>query len=216
MPKPTFFNLPEEKRMLIIDTCLETFACNAYDKASLSKIVVKAGIAKGSMYQYFDDKEELYAYLIDFASKKKLAYINALLEANDDFFLLYKEVIFLAARFDMSNPLYSSFLYSVGKNSHNPNASKQLMGSSIAFIENLLKQAYDKGQIRQDVNLKIASFIIGYLSVDIGEYIGDQFSFSYQSVLKSGNARLPVTNDQIENVLDELIRFLKHAIAKNL
>jgi AcrR family transcriptional regulator len=61
MPKPTFFNLPEAKRLLIIDTSLEEFASNTYDKASLSQIVLKAGIAKGSMYQYFNDKEELYA-----------------------------------------------------------------------------------------------------------------------------------------------------------
>jgi len=214
MPKQTFFNLPVEKRTHIIDTSLEEFAFNAYDKASLSKIVDKANIAKGSMYQYFEDKEELYTYLVQFTSERKLSYVNAALKTGqDDFFQLYKNVIFVAARFDIEYPLYSSFLYSVGKDTHNPALSKEIMYSSVAFIKSLLEDAYAKGQIRKGVKLDLAAFIISYLSVDIGEYISEKYNYSYLSVLKSKSGNLPVTDSQLSAELDELIDFFRRGIA---
>ena len=99
MPKQTFFNLPSEKRALIIEAAIEEFAVHGFQKASINKIVDKASIAKGSVYQYFENKEELYSYLVESASGKKLAYINKELEtASDDFFQIYKRIIFLSAR----------------------------------------------------------------------------------------------------------------------
>lgn len=76
MPKPTFFNLPEEKRQRIVELATEEFAANLYHAASLSRIVERAGIAKGSIYQYFDDKMDLYIYIFGLAAEKKLAYVQ--------------------------------------------------------------------------------------------------------------------------------------------
>ena len=64
MPKPTFENLPDAKRELIIQLAAEEFAAHAYRQASLSRIVARAGIAKGSVYQYFDNKLDLYRWLM--------------------------------------------------------------------------------------------------------------------------------------------------------
>lgn len=76
MPKETFLNLPEAKRQRIIDVALEEFAGHTYHRASLSRIVERAGIAKGSMYQYFDDKFDLYVYLMELGGQAKLKAIN--------------------------------------------------------------------------------------------------------------------------------------------
>ena len=58
MPKQTFFNLPEDKRENLINIAIEEFAENDYQTASISRIVANAGIAKGSFYQYFENKED--------------------------------------------------------------------------------------------------------------------------------------------------------------
>jgi hypothetical protein len=143
------------------------------------------------------------------ASAEKLSYVKSVLSSEQgEFFRLYKEIIFAAARFDMEHPLYSSFLYSVGKDSHNPALAKMIMTSSISFVKYLLGEAHKKGQIRKDVDLDFAAFIISYLSVDVGEYIADKYNYSYLSVLKSSAGTLPVTDDQLSKVLDELIDLL--------
>ena len=71
MPKPTFLNLKEEKQKDFIHTCLEEFSQHPFGEASISKIVQELGIAKGSIYQYFEDKSDLYHYLIEISLDRK-------------------------------------------------------------------------------------------------------------------------------------------------
>ena len=69
MPKDTFFNLLQEKQLRILDISVEEFYQQGYEKASISRIVDTAGIAKGSFYQYFEGKEDLFRYIVQLARK---------------------------------------------------------------------------------------------------------------------------------------------------
>ncbi len=63
MPKKTFYNLPESKRSRLLQAAYAEFARHGYEGASITRLVKHLGIAKGSVYQYFADKRELYHYL---------------------------------------------------------------------------------------------------------------------------------------------------------
>jgi len=67
MPKQTYFNLPEDKQKRILDCAVDEFAEQGYRAASISRIVAAAGIAKGSFYQYFGGKEDIYGHVVDYA-----------------------------------------------------------------------------------------------------------------------------------------------------
>ena len=64
MPKDTFYRLPEEKRDRIMDAAMAEFQRVSYEDASINKIIKSAGISRGSFYQYFEDKEDLFFYII--------------------------------------------------------------------------------------------------------------------------------------------------------
>ena len=64
-----FFELPEEKRLSIINAGFEVFSKSEYKKASTEDIAVKAGISKGLLFYYFHDKKTLYLFLYDHAEK---------------------------------------------------------------------------------------------------------------------------------------------------
>ena len=68
MPSNTFLNLPDDKRERIISAALEEFANNDFRNASITRMVRSLGIAKGSVYQYFKDKKDLYLYLLVFVT----------------------------------------------------------------------------------------------------------------------------------------------------
>lgn len=51
----------------IINCALEEFSKHNYEKASTNSIVKAAGVSRGLMYHYFDDKKELYDFLIEFS-----------------------------------------------------------------------------------------------------------------------------------------------------
>ena len=78
MPKETFFNLSEDKRARIETVAIEEFAENSLNSASVNTIVSKAGIAKGSFYQYFENLEDLYQHILKIAQKRKLGLISSL------------------------------------------------------------------------------------------------------------------------------------------
>ena len=64
LPKQTFFNLPGHKREHVIRCAVSAFARQGYKQASISRIVADAGIAKGSFYQYFEGKDDLFIHIV--------------------------------------------------------------------------------------------------------------------------------------------------------
>jgi AcrR family transcriptional regulator len=65
MPTETFYNLPDDKKNKIILAAKHEFTENVLLKARVSNIIKRAGIPRGSFYQYFEDLEDLYYFVID-------------------------------------------------------------------------------------------------------------------------------------------------------
>jgi len=59
-------NMGEEKRNRIINSALEEFSKNSFEKASTNNIVKKAGISKGLLFHYFNSKQELFDKLEEY------------------------------------------------------------------------------------------------------------------------------------------------------
>ena len=82
MPKQTFHKLNPDKKKALMSACFSEFANYSFAEASISRIVKSLGIAKGSIYQYFEDKQELYEFLIDESIQRKYAILNFVLNRN--------------------------------------------------------------------------------------------------------------------------------------
>ncbi|KUG04584.1 transcriptional regulator, tetr family [hydrocarbon metagenome] len=78
MPKETFFNLPESKRTRIIDAAIDEFSKSHYSNVTIDNIVKNAEIPKGSFYQYFQNKDDLYVYLFTELGDTKIALFEQL------------------------------------------------------------------------------------------------------------------------------------------
>lgn len=64
MPTSTFFNLPPPKRDKLVDAAIAEFACKPYSEVSINRIIQAAEIPRGSFYQYFADKTDLFRYVL--------------------------------------------------------------------------------------------------------------------------------------------------------
>ncbi|KUK71918.1 MAG: TetR family transcriptional regulator [Clostridiales bacterium 38_11] len=62
--------IDEKKKIRIINSAMEEFSKNTYEQASTNKIVEKAGISKGSLFNYFKSKQMLYEYLKIFSVRE--------------------------------------------------------------------------------------------------------------------------------------------------
>ncbi len=65
-PAPTRRRLPApQRRALILDAALRTFAANGYDGASMDEIATEAGISKAVVYDHVASKRDLYTQLLE-------------------------------------------------------------------------------------------------------------------------------------------------------
>ena len=65
MPTQTFFNLPPPKREKLLHAAVAEFARRPYGEVSISRIIQAAEIPRGSFYQYFADKTDLFRHVIE-------------------------------------------------------------------------------------------------------------------------------------------------------
>jgi len=120
MPKQTFFNLPEDKRNTLIEAAEKEFSQVPLLKASVANIIKMAGIPRGSFYQYFENIEDLYMYLLDKETQKRKEYFNSLLKKH------HGDII------ETVTEMYSSFLVET------PDEEEQ------AFLQNVMLNVSNK------------------------------------------------------------------------
>lgn len=64
MVRPRFAKLAPEQQQKILRAAVDEFAAHGFHDASLNRIIEAAGISKGSLYYYFDGKDDLYVYAV--------------------------------------------------------------------------------------------------------------------------------------------------------
>ena len=69
MASLTFYNLPQEKKNRIIKAAVKEFSRVPLEKALISNIIKDADIPRGSFYQYFENIDDLFVYILDIISK---------------------------------------------------------------------------------------------------------------------------------------------------
>ncbi len=118
--KSTFERLPREKKQRIINACVNEFGSYSYEKSSTDRIIKKAGISKGGLYEYTSSKEELFLYIVKYGYERISAHLawEARHEGKElpasliDRMFLYAS---LAIDFYISNPKYVSLIVNTHK-----------------------------------------------------------------------------------------------------
>ena len=83
MPTETFFKLAEEKRKKIIEAGKDEFSSVSLDEASIKNIAEKAGIARGSFYQYFKSKKDLLFFILEENRETMEKKLNRIIKESD-------------------------------------------------------------------------------------------------------------------------------------
>jgi AcrR family transcriptional regulator len=78
MPRSTWANLDADRRGRVLEAAMAEFGRHGYSGGSLNVIAREAGVAKGSLFQYFDDKFDFFAHV---AEQTSLRVYDAMLPA---------------------------------------------------------------------------------------------------------------------------------------
>ncbi|MBM6614435.1 TetR family transcriptional regulator [Desemzia sp. RIT804] len=91
MPTKTFFNLSDAKRERLIDVATKEFSEKSLNEASINAIIKSASISRGSFYQYFENKEDLYFYIVKtIKSDSEELFKQELKKADGDIFVGFR------------------------------------------------------------------------------------------------------------------------------
>ena len=191
MPKPTFFNLPPEKREAIEAQAIREFGENTFERASLSKIVENCGIAKGSMYQYFEDKLDLYLYIVELAYAEKRRYVERAYAVPGDIFQVLEAYYRESLRFALEHPalhkVANKFWESRGQHL---DKTIDRYGHPGPATSGLFQDAMESGVVNGELDPEAVFFVyhaVGKALIDqFGEKVDSTFLCCVLDVLKYG------------------------------
>jgi len=113
--KKTFERIPEEKREKIIQACIEEFGEQGYEKSSTDRIIRKAGISKGGLYEYISSKRELFLYIVEYSYRALYDYLRKRIREEqidlpEDILERFRLVSSLAIDFYLAHPRFVSLI----------------------------------------------------------------------------------------------------------
>lgn len=168
MPKETFINLNEEKKKKIFDAAILEFSNRRFSEASINQVIKTAGIPRGSFYQYFDSKEDLYLYILTEIGKEKMEAARHLKEISPDadFFESYLHMLQNILSWAKSKPLYYQvgLLMDLDDSEFIKNIKASFPDEFQRFREQL-ELDKKRGLIRQEVNTDLVIDMIYTLNV---------------------------------------------------
>lgn len=136
MPLKTYFNLDQDKKDRIFHAGLLEFTYQDKNKASVNNIVRIANISKGSFYQYFQDKEDFYWFIVMGIFEGQLGIYNQLLEKYEGDIFLTEEAVFESFLSFLDDPKIRMLVKNVLLNNYLTLQSKLLQKGSTVYIEN--------------------------------------------------------------------------------
>ncbi|WP_017185201.1 TetR/AcrR family transcriptional regulator [Alkalibacillus haloalkaliphilus] len=177
MPK-SFHNLEKEKQQRIINAALQEFAEKGYEQASTNQIVKNAGIGKGMLFYYFNNKQELYDYLINYCfDLVQKGYVQQIDLSEPDFIERFRQASMSKLTFFDENPYVFNFLGVIMLtedellSSDTRNKIKQLQ--QIAF-DSIYKNI-DYSLFREDVDVQKAMDLIKWSMDGYREYMSQKY-----------------------------------------
>ncbi|MEW6241955.1 MAG: TetR/AcrR family transcriptional regulator, partial [Chloroflexota bacterium] len=160
MPKPTFFNLPEEKREKIVNAAVEEFAEYGLENASTNRIVKNSGIAKGSFYQYFEDKQDVFMHLLKVLEREKVEFFKDKhpSSTNMDTFQYFRWIIKTGMELNTSHPLLTQAVSRVmfGEGMYYGHTFADIRERTSQGLRAMIEQAIERGEVDPSVDVDLA------------------------------------------------------------
>lgn len=151
-----------DKRAVILDAALKTFVKRGYPETRVSEIASEAHVAEGTLYNYFQSKEDLLLALFDEKwggiiddIRKKIIRLD---DPNKKLKVMFSVIVRL---FRKDRHLAEIFLVDVKQSSiFMKNYPVNRVVEFIDLIEEILKEGKRKGIYRKDLDTHVAKMII--------------------------------------------------------
>jgi AcrR family transcriptional regulator len=217
MPTSTFFRLPDERRDPLVHEAILEFSERSYAEASLSQIAARARIPKGSMYQYFQDKLDLYRWLLtEEAARRKRDFIGT--EGHGaDFWSRLERHIERGVAFLVEHPRLARLTAAAADPSAIPEVRglhRAICDAGLAELRSVLEEGAKSGALRTtdlDVATRFVSTLIGPGLTDV---ILQELGAELHEVLASDALRRRLGPKRRAALAQQTVQFIRSGLGR--
>ncbi len=164
----TFRQLPPDKQERVLDAALAEFADQGYQAASLNRLVAQAGIPKGSLYQYFPNKEGIFRYIFQFALSQVRGTLTAVKDETleEGLFSRLEKSLLAGVRFLREHPRIFSLYLKIQFDKNMPFREEFLAAvrrHAVEYFASLVRRAKARGELRPGVPEAAVLFLLDAL-----------------------------------------------------
>ncbi|MCK9217698.1 MAG: TetR/AcrR family transcriptional regulator [Firmicutes bacterium] len=153
MPKETFLRLKDEKQETVLRAAIHEFVKHGFDRAKVSNIARKAGIAKGSIYQYFEDKKELFVYCAQWSLTMFMEKLDKRANITEmDVFEYFKDSIKKSETIDEEREIIIFMQYIAREPGLIAPSLKAMYDATELYGKKLIQNSKKKGIVRADID----------------------------------------------------------------
>ena len=211
MPKQTFLNLPEEKRSIIVSASIDEFAQYGLENASTNRIVANSGISKGSFYQYFEDKQDVFMYLLTVLESEKMEYFKDKHPPNTnmDTFQYFRWMIKTGMEFNTSHPRLTQAISRVmfGEGMYFGNTFADNRKRTIQALKVMIEQAIEQGEVDPSVDVELAVMVMETWSNAISTYVMNE-GMKHKDIMKW------MRSAKTQEMIDKLLYVMEYGLRK--
>lgn len=208
----TFHNLDQRKQNRIFKAAVAEFSQYGFAKASINRIVENLGIAKGSVFQYFGDKEGLFTFVFSKAVTMVKAFLKQARDESkgQDFFIRLETILVSGADFIRQHPkiyaLYAKIQFE-GNLSFCSRLFASLRAESYGFIAGLIEAGIERGELRPDLDARKTAFLL--------DAVLDRFlQACVVEHLDAGQGLFHADNDTLHQWAQSVVDLVRAGIAK--
>jgi TetR/AcrR family transcriptional regulator len=163
-----FQSLNPEKREKVFKAAVGEFAAKGYRNASMNSIVKIARISKGSLFQYFRTKQDLFDGVVEMAVTEVKEFLRQVREETSHMSFIERLGALIRAGFGFidDHPLLARIYFHLIQSGEAPFGAErmlQLHKLSDEFMAELIRDAINRGELRQDLDVERVAFLVNAL-----------------------------------------------------
>lgn len=207
--RESFGKIPEEKRQRILDSAVTEFAENGFAGANINIIARNAGVSVGSMYKYFNGKEDLFLTVVHLGVETIKTVLEEIMRSEGDLLTRIGKII-KAIQAHTRNNVHMTMLYNeMATENHSDLVWKivsDMEGATAGLYSSIIKEAQEAGTVRKDIDARLFAFFLDNLFI--------MLQFSYACEYYKERLKLFVGEDAFgkdELVAEQLLKFIRGA-----
>ena len=150
------------RKQQILQAATEVFGRSSFDDASVSEIARKAGVAEGTIYQYFKNKQDLFFSIPHEKTEAFSEQLNAHLEGVTDARDRIRKLVWYYLYFFKTNPDYARSLMlemRVSRDFRKSRSHKGVRRFTNQALE-IFREGQEQGLIRRDVDVYLSRHLL--------------------------------------------------------